>query len=62
MAAGNAWATLRVDGTKYATVRPDDVFAQRFRLLELRDDECATVQYGDDYRFDICEGHTRALP
>jgi hypothetical protein len=54
VAADNESARVNVGGTA-ATVKPGDVFSEKFKAIRFTDGSCGTFQFGDE-RFDLCEG------
>jgi hypothetical protein len=54
VATDNESARVNVDGTA-TTVKPGDVFSEKFKAIRFTDGSCGTFQFGDE-RFDLCEG------
>jgi hypothetical protein len=54
VATDNESARVSVDGTA-ATVKPGEVFSEKFKAIRFSEGTCGTFQFGDE-RFDLCEG------
>jgi hypothetical protein len=59
VAKDNESSRVSVDGTA-TTVKPGDVFSEKFKAIRFTGGTCGTFQFGDE-RFDLCEGNTAKL-
>jgi hypothetical protein len=55
VATDNESARVSVDGTA-ATVKPGEIFSEKFKAIRFSEGSCGTFQFGDE-RFDLCEGN-----